>query len=101
MIQCMVGYTDVLGGLRRLELPGCQLSDQAVLALEAFQQLQHLDLSGTPVTKDATWIVDAVLGLESLNLEGTQVGWWMKRKVRAVLAKRRDARPLSPFQQVR
>ncbi len=98
MIQYLVSQADVLGGLARVELPGCQVSDQAVLALEVFQHMKHLDLSGTPVTKDATWIVDAVLGLESLNLEGTRVGWWMKRKVRAVLSKRRDARPLSPFQ---
>ena len=95
LIRCMLDHQSDLNGLTHLELPNCKVSDQAVLELEPFQQLQHLDLSGTRVTKDATWIVDSILGLESLNLQGTRVGWWMKRKVRSVLQQRVDARPLA------
>jgi len=97
MIRYMVKERPALGELTRLELPGCQVSDKAVLQLEAFQQLRHLDLTGTPVTKDALWIVEGILGLESLELQGTRVAWWMRRKVRAVLRKRREARPVTPF----
>ena len=99
MIRYMVEHQSELGSLTRLELPNCQVSDAAVLELEAFQQLQHLDFSGTPIGKDATWIVDTILGLESLDLQGTNVGWWMKRKVRSVLQQRLEARPLTPFTQ--
>ncbi|MCG8451195.1 MAG: hypothetical protein MI725_16630 [Pirellulales bacterium] len=99
MIRYMVEHASELGSLHQLDLPNCKVSDQAVLELEVFQQLQHLDLSGTPVTKDATWIVDAILGLESLELRGTRVGWWMKRKVRSVLQQRIEARPLAPLVQ--
>ena len=99
MIRYMVDHQSELGSLTQLELPRCQISDAAVLELDAFQQLQHLDLSETPVGKDATWIVDTILGLESLNLQGTRVGWWMKRKVRSVLEQRMEARPHSPFTQ--
>jgi hypothetical protein len=99
MIRYMVDHQSELGSLTQLELPRCQISDAAVLELDAFQQLQHLDLSETPVGKDATWIVDTILGLESLNLQGTRVGWWMKRKVRSVLEQRVEARPHSPFTQ--
>jgi len=97
MIRYMVSHASELGGLLRLELPDCQLTDAAVLELEVFQQLLHLDLTGTPVGKDATWIVDAILGLESLELQGTRVGWWMNRKVQSVLQQRAESRPLSPF----
>ena len=99
LIRYVVAHASVLGSLNRLELPNCQVTDQAVLELGALQQLQHLDLTGTPVTKDATWIVDTILGLESLELKGTKVGWWMRRKVRSVLQQRIDARPLAHFNQ--
>ena len=95
MIDYMVAHRDALKGLTRLELPDCQVCDESVLKLEPFQQLTHLDLSKTPITKDALWIVDTILGLESLELDGTRVGWWTRRKVRAVMRQRQDARPVS------
>ncbi|MEM8946812.1 MAG: hypothetical protein AAGD11_16680 [Planctomycetota bacterium] len=97
MIGYMVGQTDVLGQLRRLELAGCQVSDEAVLQLEAFQQLEHLDLAGTPITKDALWIVDSILDLESIDISDTSIGWWTRRKVRSVMQKRQAAKPVTPF----
>jgi len=97
MISYMVEKQNALKQLTRLELPGCQVSDQAVLELEVFQQLQHLDLSRTPITKEALWIVDTVLGLESINIESTQIGWWTRRKVRSVMRKRQAAKPVTPF----
>lgn len=98
MISYMVEQSKVLGQLITLELPGCQVSDQAVLQLEAFQQLEHLDLSRTPITKDALWIVDTILGLESINIDATSIGWWTRRKVRSVMQRRLAAKPVRPFQ---
>ncbi len=99
LIAYMVEQEEVLSRLTRLELPGCQVSDEAVLQLEVFQQLDHLDLSQTPITKDALWIVDAILDLESIDISGTRIGWWTRRKVRSVMQKRQAARPATPFGQ--
>lgn len=97
MIGYMVEQQQVLGQLARLELAGCEVSDQAVLQLEAFQQLEHLDLSRTPITSDALWIVDAILDLESIDISGTNIGWWTRRKVRSVMQRRQAAKPATPF----
>ena len=99
MIATMLEHQAVLGEMTRLELPGCEVSDESVLKLEPFSQLKHLDLSGTPITEEALWIVDTILGLESLNIENTKIGWWMKRKVRGVMKKRHDSQPATPFNQ--
>jgi len=99
LIAAMVEHKSVLGEMTRLELPGCQVSDAAVLQLEPFAQLKHLDLSGTPITDEALWIVDTILGLESLELKDTSIGWWMQRKVRGVMKKRHDSQPATPFNQ--
>ena len=98
LIRYMVTHSSELSGLTKLEFPGCKISDESVLQLEAFQQLRHLDLSDTPITKSALWIVDAVLNLEWVELTGTRVGWWMRRRVRKVLQKRVDAKPVTPFE---
>lgn len=97
MIAYMVEHADSLGQLTRLELPGCQVSDAAVLQLEVFQQLEHLDLSRTPIGKDALWIVDSILDLESIDISDTNIGWWTRRKVRSVMQKRQVAKPVTPF----
>ncbi len=97
LIEQMVEHSDALGQLARLELPGCQVSDQAVLQLDTFQQLDHLDLSRTSITKDALWIVDAILDLESIDISGTRIGWWTRRKVRKVMQRRQETKPVTPF----
>jgi len=97
LIRLLVDQKSLLGELTRLELPGCQVSDGAILLLEPFEQLRHLDLSGTPVTSEALWIVDTILGLDSLELKGTRVGWWMRRKVAKVMRQRRETEPVTPF----
>ena len=100
MIHYMVEQQAALGQLTRLELAGCQVSDEAVLQLEAFQQLEHLDLSRTPITKDALWIVDTILNLESIDISDTKIGWWTRRKVRSVMRRRQVAKPVLPFREL-
>lgn len=97
LIRLMLDSKEFLGELTKLELPGCQISDELVLQLEPFQQLRHLDLAGTPVTAEALWIVDSILGLESIELKGTRIGWWTRRKVAKVMRLRQDAKPVTPF----
>ncbi|TWU24532.1 J domain-containing protein [Bythopirellula polymerisocia] len=93
MLNEMVKNAEALAKLVRLELPGCQVSDQGVLRCEVFQQLQHMDLSRTPVTKTALAIVDRLPNLESLELLGSKVWWWSRRRVAAELQRRREEKP--------
>jgi len=97
LIQTMLEHPEVLQQMTQLELPGCTVSDEAVLELEGFQQLQHLDLSRTPITAKALWIVDMILDLTSINIDNTAIGWWTRRKVRSVMRRRQDVRPPTPF----
>lgn len=93
MLEAMIRQSAALDKLARLELPGCQVTDEAVLRCEVFQQLQHLDLSGTPVTKAVLAILDRLPNLESCNLVGSGVGWWSRRKATALLRNRQEAKP--------
>lgn len=89
MIEYMLQHVPALGRMTHLELPGCQLSEESVRRLSAFEQLMHLDLSRVPVSKSVRPVVAALTNLESINLDGTRVGWWSRRRIAAILRKRR------------
>lgn len=91
-IRALVADHHALRELEALELPACQLTDDAVLSLAPFQQLKRLDLSHTPVTNQSLAIVDAIESLQELNLDGANVGWWAKRRVNATLSGREELR---------
>lgn len=93
LLNAMIGQAEALDKLTRLELPGCQVSDEAILRCEVFQLLQHLDLSGTPVTKAVVALVDLLPNLETLDLSGSKVWWWTRRKVASELRKRQAEKP--------
>jgi hypothetical protein len=88
VIRSLVADHHVLRELETLALPHCRVSDDAVLSLMIFQQLQRLDLSHTPVTRRSLALIDAIKSLESLRLDGTSIGWWSKRRVKAKLRRR-------------
>jgi hypothetical protein len=90
IIRTMLANHAVLRELEMLELPKCQLTDDAVLSLAAFQQLKQLDLSHTAITTRALDVIDAIESLRAINREGTTLGWWPKRRALAKL-RRRDA----------
>ena len=90
MIDVMVANREALERLTRLELPGCQLSDESALRLAAFEQLHHLDLSGTQITKTSLELVDVLTALNTFEVANTNVGWWARRKLASQLAKRRE-----------
>ncbi len=89
-VRALVAEHHALRELEALELPGCQLTDDAVLSLARFQQLKRLDLSQTPVTNRSLAIVDAIESLQELNVEDTNVGWWTKRRAASQLSRRDD-----------
>jgi hypothetical protein len=94
VIQAITKEPSVIKGMIRLELPGCQISDESVLRLCLLKNLQYLDLSRTPITKNSLAIIEQMPELISLNLQGTRIGWWQRRKARALLNKRPLASPL-------
>ena len=93
LIQHLVDAKECLGGLRRLALPGCQVSDDAVLRLSELNCLTHIDLSRAPISSRALGVVRQLPLLQSLELEGSSIGWWARRGVQRELA--RQARDLS------
>ena len=88
LIDTMVVESASLQSLERLELPGCPVSERALLQLRVFESLRHLDLSNTPVTGRILEVIDWLPRLETLELDGTSLGWSAKRKVRSILRKR-------------
>lgn len=99
LIQELKANKKLLTGLQTLELPGCTLTDAQVIQLKPFNQLRHLDLSNTPVGNDALMLVDWLPALETLLTDGTQISWFANWRVQRKLAKRREDKPLAPFQQ--
>lgn len=93
MIDVMIANRTVLERLVRLELPGCQLGDEAALQLANFEQLQKLDLSGTQITKAALEILDYLPALESFDVANTNVGWWARKRLASQLTQRREEIP--------
>jgi hypothetical protein len=87
-IRTMLADQAALRELETLELPKCQLTDDAVLSLATFQQLKQLDLSHTTITSRALDVIDTIESLRSINLESTAVGWWPKRRALAKLHRR-------------
>ncbi|QEG36489.1 DnaJ domain protein [Bythopirellula goksoeyrii] len=94
MLSTMLKQVGALDKLTRLELPGCQVSDKAIIRCEAFQQLQYLDLSGATVTKAVVAIVDRLPNLVTLDLSGTKVWWWTRHRVASELHKRQAEKPV-------
>ncbi len=90
IIDAMVSERAPLRELREIELPGCQVSDDAVLALRVFAMLRRLDLSRTPITERALDIVDDLPALEAFEVDDTQLGWWKKHRLASRLRRRAE-----------
>ncbi len=80
-IQVLLEELPVLKNLVKIEMPGCRVSDDAVLRLGAYSWVRHLDLSRTPITPKALKVVDALPDLQTLTLDGTRLGWWPRSRV--------------------
>jgi hypothetical protein len=88
LIAALVEEHKPLRELREIEMPGANLSDDAVLSLGVFTMLAHLDLSDTPITSRALALVDEIEALETFHVDGTNVGWWPRRRLAARLRRR-------------
>lgn len=88
LIEALVKNPAILVGMTRVELPGCQLSDEAVIKLGKIKNLQQIDLSRTPVTKQCLALIELLPDLRELRLEKTNVGWWQQKKAKAALKQR-------------
>lgn len=88
IIAALLDEHAALRELTAIELPGCQVSDDAVLRLSAFELLKRLDLSRTPISNRALDVVEAIPMLQTLALEETSVGWLARRRVQSVLRRR-------------
>jgi hypothetical protein len=79
LIHMMIRQQESLRYLRELDLAGCQISDEAVLALHVFTRLRDLNLNRTPITSRALKVVSQLPNLETIELDGTSIGWWSRR----------------------
>jgi hypothetical protein len=80
---------DRLLGLRRLELPSCKISDESLQLLSVFRRLTHLNLNNTPVTWQGLQVIRWLPELETLDVDATGVNWWERRKLKALMRKKR------------
>jgi hypothetical protein len=92
-IRELLAAHHALKELQALELPRCQITDDAVLALAQFQQLKRLDLSHTSITSQALDLIDSIESLVEFNFDHTNVGWWARRRANNKLADRRQTAP--------
>jgi len=97
LVDAMVREQAVLPALKRLELPGCAVTDRLAMQLRVFKRLEHLDLSHTGITEKALAVVDFLPELVSMTIEGTNVGWWSRRRLERTLRRRRATKPQPVF----
>jgi hypothetical protein len=88
VIRAMVEDFDAIRELAALELPGCGVTDDAVLSLGGFPYLRQLNLTRNPITDRALDVIDALPALETLAIDGTEIGWWSRRRTAARLRRR-------------
>jgi hypothetical protein len=88
IIAALVAEHAALRDLVAIELPGCRVTDDAVLTLAVFQMLRRLNLAGTPVTRRSIGLVDAIPTLAWVAVDGTRVGWWPRWRLAARLRRR-------------
>ena len=90
IIRAMVEDFDAIRELAALELPGCGVTDDAVLSLGGFPFLKRVNLARNPITNRALDVVDALPALETLAIDGTNIGWWTRRRTAARLRRRTE-----------
>jgi hypothetical protein len=93
LVETLVREQASLAGLKRLELPGCGVTDAIAWQLRPLKGLTHLDLSRTSISWRALSLVDFLPALVAFKVEGTAVGWWPRVRMQRALRKRRQATP--------
>jgi hypothetical protein len=93
LVETLVREQACLAGLKRLELPGCPVTDAIAWHLRPLKGLTHLDLSNTAITWRALSLVDFLPALVTFDVGGTSVSWWPRVRLKRALGKRRKATP--------
>lgn len=68
-----VSQLSIFGALEELDLSGCRVSEEDLVAIGRMKKLRRLDLSWTAITGDSLAPVQKLEQLESLNLCNTRV----------------------------
>jgi hypothetical protein len=90
-IELLVSCRDQLLELKKLDLAGCTISDNAIRQLSVFRRLQELNLSNTAITWQSLHIVEWLPELYDVRIEGTQLNWFTRRKLASQLRQKRKA----------
>jgi len=91
VLDYIVSQREKLLELRRLDLAGSVVSDDAVRQLSVFRRLSELNLNRTPITWLSLHIVEWLPELEEVHVEGTGLKWLTRRKLAAQLRRKRKA----------
>lgn len=95
-IACMVRESHTLRRVRGMNLSGSRISKPRLWDLRFFPQLEHLDLSHTNAGAEVLELAGRLPKLDCLELEGTRVGWWTRRRIARLFARRRKKRSRLP-----
>ena len=93
VVDLLLEHRAVAMSLRRLELVGCELTDEMVLRLSCFHSLEYLDLSRNKLTCRVTALAHAIPALVVFRLKQTSVGVWDRMKLARQLRRRQQQRP--------
>jgi hypothetical protein len=90
MIDYLVAQQDRLLELRRLDLSGSKIADDAIQRLSVFRHLAELDVSRTGVSWQGLQIVRQLPELEAVHADGTQLNWLGRWRLRRALRRNYD-----------
>jgi len=91
VLEYIIGQRDKLLELRKLDLAGSVVSDEAIRQLSVFRRLSELNLNRTPITWQSLHIVEWLPELETVEVEGTGLNWLTRRRLAAQLRRKRKA----------
>jgi hypothetical protein len=91
VLDYIVSQREKLLELRKLDLAGSAVSDEAVRQLSVFRRLSELNLNHTPITWLSLHIVEWLPELEEVHVEGTGLKWLTRRKLATQLRRKRKA----------
>lgn len=91
VLEYMISQRDKLLELRKLDLAGSVVSDDAIRQLSVFRRLAELNLNRTPITWQSLHIVEWLPELETVEVEGTGLKWLTRRRLAAQLRRKRKA----------
>lgn len=84
VLACIAENSKVFHGLRRLDLPSCQVTDDGALAIAKLELIEQIDLRGNPVGKktlERLLDLHNSYALQEAIVTDTNIGWLGRRKL--------------------